>query len=540
MLVGGGELHERWSSLVQVQAPLGRTIQRFTGISQAMVDTAPDPRDALPALAARMEGRVLVAHNAAFDRRVLAQAFARAGIDWPDPPVLCTVALARRLLPLQCKRGLATLAASLGVEVEQSHRALPDAETCARVLCALFGKLCAHATTIGEALRLLRPRKEPKLRPARRGRPAGARRARPALDFGELPDDPGVYLFRDARGRILYVGKSVAVRSRAKAHFAPSGHGAEWTAQAEIVDYAPARSELGALLLESRLVKRHRPPGNVRLKPEGLAWMVCRLDVSFPVLEVAGAPAPGHAISIGPMPGRRTASDLADELTSLFALRHCGRRLELREHPSLYGQMGRCLSPCLGDLDPNAYRRRLDQALAVFGDGATPGARCSDASRTACARRRASAPTSGPPPGAGGATGSSACSIASTARCARPTSTRGSCSPATRRVPPGTRCGWRAAASRSGARCPAAPISSRAPSARRPPARAARARRRRGRRRRHRHRLAARASRHARARVAPAARARGARDLGRGGDRRASRRRAGLAAARAIGARVAA
>ena len=159
----------------------------------------------------------------------------------------------------------------------------------------------------------------------------------------------------------------MAVRSRAKAHFAPSGHGAEWTAQADIVDYAPARSELGALLLESRLVKRHRPPGNVRLKPEGLAWMVCRLDVSFPVLEVAGAPAPGRAISIGPLPGRRTASDLADELTSLFALRHCGRRLELREHPSVYGQMGRCLSPCLGDLDPNAYRRRLDEALAVFG-----------------------------------------------------------------------------------------------------------------------------------------------------------------------------
>jgi DNA polymerase-3 subunit epsilon len=52
----------------------------------------------------------------------------------------------------------------------------------------------------------------------------------------------------------------------------------------------------------------------------------------------------------------------------MFRLRHCGRRLRVREHPSAYGQMGRCCSPCLGDLDPNAYRRQLDAALALFED----------------------------------------------------------------------------------------------------------------------------------------------------------------------------
>jgi DNA polymerase-3 subunit epsilon len=366
VLLGGGELHERWSSLVTVQAPLGRVIQRFTGITQAMVDVAPPPPDVLPGLASRLEGRVLVAHNAAFDRRVLRQAFERAGLEWPSPPVLCTVALARRLMPLQERRGLAALAAALGIEVDEAHRALPDAETCGRVFCALFHRLCAHAATVGEAIALLRARRTPRTRPPK-GRPAGARRATPKLDFADLPNDPGVYVFRDRNGRVLYVGKSVGVRTRAKAHFAPSGEGAEWTAQAEVVDYAPARSELGALLLESRLVKRWRPPGNRRLKPDGrLAWIVCDLDASYPLLEVAEAPAAGHAVSVGPVRGRRTASELCDQLTSLFALRHCGRVLPRRDHPSVYGQMGRCLSPCLGDLDPNAYRRRLDAALAVF------------------------------------------------------------------------------------------------------------------------------------------------------------------------------
>jgi DNA polymerase-3 subunit epsilon len=68
------------------------------------------------------------------------------------------------------------------------------------------------------------------------------------------------------------------------------------------------------------------------------------------------------------MRGRALARELADQLCSLFGLRQCGRRLKLREHPSVYGQMGRCLSPCLGDLDPNLYRRRLDEALALFDD----------------------------------------------------------------------------------------------------------------------------------------------------------------------------
>ena len=61
VLVGGGELHERWSSLVGVAEPLGRGIQRFTGITQVMVDEAPPPETVLPELADQMRGRVLVA-----------------------------------------------------------------------------------------------------------------------------------------------------------------------------------------------------------------------------------------------------------------------------------------------------------------------------------------------------------------------------------------------------------------------------------------------------------------------------------------------
>src|SRR3954454_1608431 len=203
VLVGGGELHERYESLVRVERPLSRGIERFTGITQAMVDSAPPPAEVLPHIKTMAEGRVLVAHNSAFDRRVLAQAFERAGIEWQEPPVLCTVALARRFAPLARQRKLAPLAEALGIEVRQVHRALVDAETCAKVFCALFPKLCATVETIQDAVAMLSPKRRGKKEKAKGRRIP--REERP--DLTKLPDDPGVYIFRDVRGRPLYVGK---------------------------------------------------------------------------------------------------------------------------------------------------------------------------------------------------------------------------------------------------------------------------------------------------------------------------------------------
>lgn len=371
VLVGGGELHDRWESLVGVRAPLSRSIQRFTGITQAMVDGAPAADLALSELVDLLDGRVLVAHNASFDRRVLAQACARAGVRWPDPPVLCTVALARRLAPLVRQRRLALLAEALGIEVQATHRALADAETCARILCALLPRLCAVAPTVGEAVVLLGPRR-PRRRAAAGGRTdggtalRGVRRRVP--DLSTLPDTPGAYVFRNAAGQALYVGKSVRLRSRARAHFAPSSPDTGWVAQVEHVDHVSTPSELGALLAEQRLIRTLRPPGNARGKHagDGYVYLRCRLDIAFPVLEVAPEPAEGLAVNVGPLRGERAALELREQLNSLFGLRHCGRKLPRRAWPSAYGQMGRCLSPCLGDLDPNAYRARLDAALGVF------------------------------------------------------------------------------------------------------------------------------------------------------------------------------
>jgi DNA polymerase-3 subunit epsilon len=384
VLVGGGELHDRWETLVGGVTPLSRSIQRFTQITQAMVDEAPAADAILPDLAELIGAppvRVLVAHNAAFDRRVLRQAFERSGLAWPDPPTLCTVALARRFAPLVRQRRLSALADSLGIEVHVTHRALADAETCARVFCALFGRLCANAATVGDALEALAaPRRSPRAPRAGRTVEGGVIKCHvpESLDFAALPDEPGVYIFRNAAGQVLYVGKSVALRTRARAHFQSAARGdgrSGWTAQAALVDHRTTNSELGALVLENRLIRELRPPGNlVHKHDDTFVYLRCRLDIAYPVLEVAREPAAGRSVTIGPLRSRAAAVELKEQLDSLFGLRHCGRKLRLRPWPSAYGQMGRCMSPCLNDLDPNLYRRKLDEALALFGGDGDGGA----------------------------------------------------------------------------------------------------------------------------------------------------------------------
>ena len=398
----------------------------------------------------------MVAHNAPFDRRVLRQAFERASLEWPDPPVLCTAALARTLLPLQRERRLGALADALGIDVAVAHRALPDAETCARVLCALFPRLCANATTIGDAVAMLKPRRKSRPRPPRtRVARAPAAAALPSLDFGQLPRDPGVYLFRDGAGQTLYVGKSVSIRSRARAHFAPSSPSGEWTAHAEIVDYRCTQ-------LRARRAGAREPPDQAaapaRQQPAGAPRRPALLH-PLPAGHRVSDPRGGARAGRGPRGDDRPAAragdwrlELVEQLDSLFGLRHCGRRLPRREHPSAYGQMGRCLSPCLGDLDPNLYRRRLDEALRLFVDGGDGRDRLTRARGASDARGRRRSSSSSARRGCGGGRGGCGRSSIGSAACSRPrTRGRGWC---WRRIRSGrqSRCvlGGRRAAGRLG------------------------------------------------------------------------------------------
>ena len=233
-----------------------------------------------------------------------------------------------------------------------------------------------------------------------------------ASTLSTLPHDPGVYMFRDGAGAPLYVGKSVSLRTRARSHFTAAAASARVDRAGRAASTTRStESELGALVLENRLIKA-LAPARQRARSsatDGFAYLRCRLDIAFPILEVAREPAPGHAVNVGPLRGPardRRAGRAAQLAVPAAPLRPHAAHPPVR--PSAYGQMGRCLSPCLGDLDPNAYRRRLDEALALFTGAGEGGARLLEhvdeqmraAARDAALRARGVA--AAPPRAAGG------------------------------------------------------------------------------------------------------------------------------------------
>jgi DNA polymerase-3 subunit epsilon len=139
--VRGGQPRERFSTLVDPARPIPPAITRLTGISRASVEGAPTFEQAAPALLEFIGDAVVVAHNAPFDRAFLQAELRRAYNRSLVTPFLCTVRLARRLVPGLPSYRLDVLAAAFDLLIRDRHRALGDAEATAEILCRLLARL---------------------------------------------------------------------------------------------------------------------------------------------------------------------------------------------------------------------------------------------------------------------------------------------------------------------------------------------------------------------------------------------------------------
>jgi DNA polymerase-3 subunit epsilon len=307
-------------------------------------------------------GSVLVAHNAAFDVGFLQVNAARLHHAWPSFPVVDTVKLARAVLARDETRNvrLATLAAHFGSPVAPTHRALDDARATVHVFHALLertGTLGVH--DLDDLMGLSR-------------RVPQAVRRKAHLADG-LPDRPGVYLFKDDAGRVLYVGTSRNLRARVRSYFTASEQRARMRQMVRLatsVTPIVCPTPLEAHVRELRLIAEHRPPYNRRSRiPERTAWL--RLtDEVFPRLSVVRAPR-GDDAAIGPFAGRRDAEAAAAALHAALPLRQCRTRLTLTAKGSacVLAEIGRCGAPCDGSQDRNAYNTVVTRArLAMLHD----------------------------------------------------------------------------------------------------------------------------------------------------------------------------
>lgn len=262
--VRGGEVQAEMSTFVAIDGALPGHISRLTGILPGDLVDAPGLGEVMSTFLEFSRGAVLVAHNARFDLGFLRAAAASTQHQWPDPPSLCTLALARRILHAGETRGhrLGTLAAHLGATVEPNHRALQDARATVDVLHALIARVGDCGVSTLSELRAYDGRLSPDVR-------------RRASLTESLTTGPGVYVFRDEGGGPLYVGSSISVRRRARSYFSGGdarGRMRTMVGLAASVEAVPCAHLLEARTVEEQLIDALQPPYNRRSRSPRRGW----------------------------------------------------------------------------------------------------------------------------------------------------------------------------------------------------------------------------------------------------------------------------
>ena len=160
--VSGGEVSDAFSTLVNPERRIPSMITALTGISDAMVREAPRFHEVAPRLAEALQGRVFVAHNASFDWRFVSSELDRCWGRTLEGRQLCTVRLARKLLPQLPSRSLDGLALFFGLQIESRHRALDDALATARVLMHFIDMLDEQGVACWDGLQTLLGKRKPR------------------------------------------------------------------------------------------------------------------------------------------------------------------------------------------------------------------------------------------------------------------------------------------------------------------------------------------------------------------------------------------
>ena len=299
------EVVDSFQSLVNPGVPLPEPIARLTGLREQELRRAPSVATVVRRFLAFAGDDLLVAHNARFDQRFLERQLDLLNGRRLSEPPLCTAALARRLLEGRVRRvGLASLAHFFGVGTQPCHRALPDAEATAEVLVRLVGlaqELGARRLSELRALAAPRRRRVYDKRSLARG----------------APTRPGVYLFHDRHGQVLYVGRARDLRARLRSYFRSERQRPSVEAALLALDRVEWRvlgSELEAALEELRLIRELNPPANSRSRRKEHGVYLKRRGDEFVVTKTP--------TELGPIASRRRASLAARGLS-------CGTEAEL-------------------------------------------------------------------------------------------------------------------------------------------------------------------------------------------------------------------
>jgi DNA polymerase-3 subunit epsilon len=354
------DYEETWGSLLNPGTFIPQNIQALTGIRPDMVQHQPSFDELAHQILDKLEGKIFIAHNARFDYGFLKASFKRVGVDF-KPKVLCTVKLSRLLFPEQLRHNLDTIISTHGLNVSARHRALGDADLLVqfwKVCVSKFGKgrlLAAVYELIGQSS--LPPNIHKDL-------------------IDEIPEKPGCYIFYGENKVPIYIGKSISLKSRVMSHFQAAltqRKEMKLSLQIRDIDWIETSGELGALLLESKLIKERMPSMNIKLRrsKDLCAWKLQTNHdgVLTPVLVTHNDLLPGLQSDIyGLFYSKREANTYLKSVARKHHL--CESLLGLEKQilgKACFGyQVKQCAGACVGKSPIKLHNLQLTTALQLL------------------------------------------------------------------------------------------------------------------------------------------------------------------------------
>jgi DNA polymerase-3 subunit epsilon len=344
--ISKGKIVDTYSSFINPGRLVPPFITNLTGITTSDVQDSPYFEDIYNSIKEFVGDTVLVAHNLSFDYSFLKHECSSANLDMPGNNAVCTLKLAKKLYPHLPSKSLGNLIKVFKIKHRNVHRALGDATATAKLFLKMFSTLKDdhNVETISD---LIRFQNMPS------GMPYKIIKKKLADDYTGVPDDPGIYFFKNTKGEIIYIGKAKSLKQRVSNYFVSSSprKTKKIVSKASGLGFQVTNTELTALLAEAEMIKDKDPNFNTLLKSYTRSYFLRVSNTQkFPKIEVSTKLDFDGNDYYGPYPNRLTATSIKEIIDKTFQLRECTDK-ELNKRRKCYlADIERCYAPCISDV----------------------------------------------------------------------------------------------------------------------------------------------------------------------------------------------
>ncbi len=350
----GYEIVDEFTSLVNPECEIPYFITGLTGIDNDLVRDAPKLIEIADQILEITRDTIFVAHSVGFDYNVIKNEFKNLGLDFTRKK-LCTVRLSRKLVPGYNSYSLGKICSALNIPLTDRHRARGDAHA----TTLLFQKLLRAEGAQSVFKTFLNARSQETTLPP----------ALPKQIYDELPNAPGVYYFKNSKGKIIYVGKAINIKKRVLSHFYDkTTKEIQMCSETADIDYELAGSDLVALLMESAAIKHHYPAYNRSQKRNVQRYGIFSYEDRNGILHLAF-----NKIKMAPNPftifyNTTDCRLYLEEICKTFSL--CAKFCHLQENVAScsHYRIKNCDGICRGDETAKAYNKKVRNAISFMID----------------------------------------------------------------------------------------------------------------------------------------------------------------------------